>query len=79
VTVEQLQRIRHQWLSSRYSAAQCTVAEMESAISDIARLLEEVERLHHCCDEITRQYARLSLKLSQAADENGSQLPRSAA
>ncbi|HZQ21893.1 MAG TPA: hypothetical protein VFA89_03760 [Terriglobales bacterium] len=61
MTPEQLQSIRQKWSAVRRPSSnpksQPTLAD---AAADIERLLREVERLRHCCDEITRQYIRLS-------------------
>ncbi|SRR5581483_129949 len=61
MTPEQLQSIRQKWFAVRRPGStlksQPTLAD---ATADIERLLREVERLRHCCDEITRQYIRLS-------------------
>ena len=56
MTGDELQRIRVKWLSV---PVHTQPAEVASALADLERLLSEVHRLQHACDEITRQYARL--------------------
>jgi hypothetical protein len=57
VTPEQLHKIRNKCLSWQQGTTRAP--ELDEALSEIEQLLGEVERLRHCCQEITRQYARL--------------------
>lgn len=80
MTPEQLHEIREKWTSaSGPEGSTCASERITHAISDIARLLEEIERLRNCCDEITRQYARLCYRTLNGIEEAGPQPPRAPA
>jgi hypothetical protein len=62
MTQEEIQEIRSRWLAVKFRHsldASATDPGLVAAASDIWRLLSELSRLQHSCDEITRQYARL--------------------
>lgn len=62
MTQEEIQEIRARWLPVRFRHsldASATDPGLVAAATDIWRLLSEINRLQHSCDEITRQYARL--------------------
>ncbi len=82
MTPEQIQEIRERWLSPpERERAQCAPEEVSRAAGDIARLLDEVERLRKCCDEITWQYARLCCRSTgiKPGDDGDPQPPRAPA
>ena len=57
MTLEQLHQIRTRWLLRGQEAT--PAPGLDEALAEIERLLCEIERLQICCQEITRQYARL--------------------
>jgi hypothetical protein len=62
MTQEEIQEIRSRWLPVKFRHsfdATATDPGLVAAAADIWRLLSEIGRLQHSCDEITRQYARL--------------------
>lgn len=62
MTHEEIQEIRSRWLAVKFRQSLGTAptdSGLVAAAADIWRLLSEVARLQHSCDEITRQYARL--------------------
>lgn len=62
MTQEEIQEIRARWLPLRFRHsldASASDPGLVAAATDIWRLLAEISRLQHSCDEITRQYARL--------------------
>jgi hypothetical protein len=62
MTREEINNIRN-WLQGAAFSSDCSAKfaiEYGRAVGHVARLVEEVERLHAACDEITRQYIRLS-------------------
>ena len=68
MTQEEIQEIRSRWLPVRFRHsldASGADSGLVAAATDIWRLLSEIGRLQHSCDELTRQYARL---LRQAED-----------
>jgi hypothetical protein len=68
MTQEEIQEIRARWLPVKFRHSldpSATDPAIVAAANDIWRLLGEIIRLQHSCDEITRQYARL-LRESQA-------------
>jgi hypothetical protein len=68
MTQEEIQEIRARWLPVRFRHSldsTSTDPGLAAAATDIWRLLSEISRLQHSCDEITRQYARL-LKQNEA-------------
>ncbi len=62
MTQEEIQEVRSRWLPVKFRHtldATATDPGLVAAASDIWRLLSEISRLQHSCDELTRQYARL--------------------
>lgn len=62
MTQEEIQEIRSRWLAVKFRHSLDASAPdpgLAAATADIWRLLSELSRLQHSCDEITRQYARL--------------------
>jgi hypothetical protein len=62
MTQEEIQEIRSRWLPLKFRHTLDATASdpgLVAAASDIWRLLGELSRLQHSCDELTRQYARL--------------------
>ena len=62
MTQEEIQEIRSRWLAVKFRQSLDATASdpgLAAAASDIWRLLGELSRLQHSCDELTRQYARL--------------------
>jgi hypothetical protein len=80
MTPEQLQAIRDKWAGARRrSSGAETRSVFGDAAGDIQRLLAEVDRLRHCCDEITRQYVRLSATNGAGETAKTVRAPRAAA
>ena len=62
MTQEEIQEIRARWLPVKFRQSldgATSDSGLAVAASDIWRLLSEVSRLQHSCDELTRQYVRL--------------------
>jgi hypothetical protein len=62
MTQEEISEIRSRWLPLKFRHSLDATASdpgLVAAATDIWRLLSELSRLQHSCDEITRQYARL--------------------
>jgi hypothetical protein len=62
MTQEEIQEVRSRWLPVKFRQslnADAADPGLVAAATDIWRLLSEITRLQHSCDEITRQYARL--------------------
>lgn len=62
MTQEEIQEIRSRWLTVKFRHSLDGSASdpgLAAAATDIWRLLSELSRLQHSCDELTRQYARL--------------------
>jgi len=62
MTQEEIHEIRARWLPVKFRHsldAASTDPGLAAAANDVWRLLGEIGRLQHSCDEITRQYARL--------------------
>jgi hypothetical protein len=68
MTQEEIHEIRARWLPVKFRQcldANATDPGLAAAANDVWRLLGEIGRLQHSCDELTRQYARL-LKQAEA-------------
>jgi hypothetical protein len=62
MTQEEIQEIRARWLPVKFRHSldsKATDPGLAAAANDIWRLLSEITRLQHSCDELTRQYVRL--------------------
>jgi hypothetical protein len=61
MTPEQVQQIQTKWASAaKLPSSSLAGLMLADADADVERLSREIDRLRQCCDEITRQYARLA-------------------